>query len=509
MKDFKTFLHKNILLFIVFITGAAVLILEVTATRTLSAYFGSTIYTVSSVISVILLALSVGYYVGGRLADAKGSLLLFYGLIALSGFSVFILQILNITVSPAIAYTFSLRDGPLVLAMMLFFLPSVLLGMLSPIVAKLQKQREVKGGIGRVTGDVFFWSTLGSILGSLGTGFVLIPHFGVDQIIIGVGLVLVVIGLGGISISRKDYTMMTGVVCLVGVIIVLQITMAYFQKMTRSQAILYSKDSIYEKHTVYDSVYKGKPTRFFRQDIDASSAMYLHSSELVYDYTKYYKIYTLNKPDLSHALIIGAGAYSIPKALLADDKKVVVDVVDIEPALYEIGKQYFNVPNDSRLVNNIEDGRRFLHDTDKQYDLIFGDAFHFSIPPHLTTTEFFQLTKDKLAPEGMFVMNVIGSLAPSNPSFVLSEMHTFKTIFPNSYFFATRSRDSNDIQNLILVGYNSDKKLDFKKAESSKDPILQSLAQKQIDEKKIDFDQYHIFTDNYAPVEYYISKNFN
>ena len=90
------FMQKYLLLIIVFLTGAAVLVIEVTATRILSVYFGNTIFTVSSVISVILLALSLGYFVGGRLADKRASELLFYQIIALSGLSVFLLQILKI-----------------------------------------------------------------------------------------------------------------------------------------------------------------------------------------------------------------------------------------------------------------------------------------------------------------------------------------------------------------------------------------------------------------------------
>src|SRR5438105_3106025 len=102
----KRLFHQNGLLFVVFLTGAAVLILEVTATRLLSPYFGNTIFTVSSVISVILLALSIGYYAGGRLADKKATIVLFYILIALSGVTVFLVYLLTLFLIPYIAYAF-------------------------------------------------------------------------------------------------------------------------------------------------------------------------------------------------------------------------------------------------------------------------------------------------------------------------------------------------------------------------------------------------------------------
>src|SRR6266516_2094377 len=105
-------LRKNFLLFVVFLTGSCVLILEVTATRMLSPYFGNTIYTVSSIISVILLALSIGYYTGGRL-EKKASTFLFYAIIASSGVFVLMIYLLNLFLIPYIAYLYSIRYGPL------------------------------------------------------------------------------------------------------------------------------------------------------------------------------------------------------------------------------------------------------------------------------------------------------------------------------------------------------------------------------------------------------------
>lgn len=504
----KDLLKNNILLLVVFITGAAVLVLEVAATRILSPYFGSTIYTVSSVISVILLALSVGYYVGGRLADRQGTPSLFYGIIAISGGSVFLLHLLKMLVVPTLSRMYSLQEGPLILSMLLFFLPGFLLGTLSPIVVKLQDQRLKKEGIGKIAGDVFFWSTLGSISGSLLTGFYLIPSFGVDQIIAGVGIILVVIGLLGLSANAKDSFSKLKFLVVIPFIIILQVIFLFLQSKFVSPAIIYAEDGIYGALTVYDDNYKGRPTRFFKQDLDSSSAMYLDSSELVYDYTKYYELYRLVHTSLDNALVIGAGVYSVPKALLENDKKVTVDVVDIEPSLIDVGKKYFNVPNDPRLVNYVEDGRRFLYDRDKKYNLIFGDAFHFSIPQHIATKEFFELSKSRLQPEGFFIMNVIGSLAQKQPSFALSEIRTFKEVYPNSYFFAVRDLKSDIIQNIIIVGYNSDKKLDFSKTDKLNSPFLKSAVKNIISIDPEDLSSHPIFTDNYAPTEYFISKDF-
>lgn len=503
----KQFIHKNILLFVVFFTGAAVLVLEVTATRVLSAFFGSTIYTVSSVISVILLALSLGYYIGGRLADKAGTATLFYAIITISGVSVFVLHFLKLLVAPFISQQFSIQDGPLILSMVLFFLPGFLLGTLSPIVVKLQKQHMTKDGVGKVAGDVFFWSTLGSIVGSLATGFYLIPSFGVDQIIAGVGGVLLALGLVGLATCSKDSLTKLKFFLLLPFALLVQFSVLFIQHYLDEPAVIFSKDGVYGSLIIYDGIHNDKPARFFQQDIDSSSAMYLDSSELVYDYTKYYELYTLAHPTISDALVIGAGVYSIPKALLEKDRHVRVDVVDIEPSLIELGREYFQVPSDPRLANYVEDGRRFLYDRDKKYDLIFGDAFHFSIPQHLATKEFFELSKSRLKPEGMYMMNIIGTLANTKPSFVLSELRTFKSVFPNSYFFAVRNPRSDTLQNIVIVGYNSEKKLDLSRAESLPNESLKNAPKNLIAVEELGLEQHPIFTDNYAPVEFYISKN--
>lgn len=495
-------MQKYLLLIIVFLTGAAVLVIEVTATRILSVYFGNTIFTVSSVISVILLALSLGYFVGGRLADKRASELLFYQIIALSGLSVFLLQILKILFLPVISAQLSLQYGPLVVSVILFLLPGLLLGMLSPFVVKLQQIRMSSQGIGQVTGDVFFWSTLGSIMGSLLTGFYFIPHFGLNQIIAGTGMLLSLIGLAGIGGVQKTF-FQTRIVVLLILLPIIQLGLVSMDKLARQDSIVYAEDGLYDSIVVYDGKYEGKKARFLQQATDESSAMYHESSELVYLYTKYYELYTLVNPDINHALVIGGGAYSVPKALLQNDSDVIVDVAEIEPAMLDVAKKHFKVPDTPRLVNHVEDGRRFLQDTDTRYDIIFTDAFHTSIPSHLTTKEFFAVTKEKLSDNGIYVMNIIGALNNKTPSFLMSEVKTFTSVYANSYLFAVYDTNSPYAQNMMLVGFKSDSPVDFTKIKT-KDPYMAEVHTKLVDLRQFDFSAHPIFTDNYAPVEYFI-----
>lgn len=499
------FFKKHSLLFVVFITGASVLIIEIVAVRILSPYYGNTIFTVSSVISVILAALSLGYYIGGKLADRHPSLQQFFSIILISGLSVLFLQFLNLTFLPVLGYKLSITSGPLIFAIILFFLPAFLLGTLSPFAIKLQKLRFPTEGVGSVVGNVFFWSTLGSIFGSLVAGFVLIPQFGINQIIISTGVLLLLIGLIPLFLLGVVKKIVSPVI-----LIVLATGALTFISFHQSRTdVVYSSDGIYEKITIYDGQSSGRPTRFFQQDRSNSGAMFLDSNDptdLVFDYTKYYSLYKIFTPDVKNALVIGGGAYSIPKALLQELPNATVDVSEIEPSLLDLAREYFRVTDNPRLHNFVEDGRRFLHDSNKRYNLIFSDVYYsfFSVPSHFTTQEFFAIVKEKLSEDGVFIASMIGDLSRQQPSLIMSEIKTFQTVFPNSYFFAVTSPERTDLQNIIFVGYNSDREINVSSPllVQHPDPIIRSLQNKIIDVERFDLSPYPILTDNFSPVEY-------
>ena len=495
----EVFLKKATVPFFVFITGACVLIIEITATRVLAPYFGNTIFAISSVISVVLAALSLGYYVGGKLADKYPKEELFYGIIALSGFCIIFLHVLGIIFLSLFGYKLSLMEGPIISSVLLFFLQSFLLGMLSPFAIKLQAMRLQTSGIGSVSGTIFFWSTAGSIAGSLLAGFFLIPHIGLNAIILGTGFILIILGLYSflkIPLWSKLLLMLALVVLFFS-----SINIFYY-----ANHAVYVKDGVYQKIIIYDDRYQGKPTRFLQQDRNSSAAAFINSDDLVYEYTKYYALYQIFNSDIKNALMIGGGAYSVPKALLNDLPDVHINVAEIEPSLFELGKKYFNVPDDPRLVNTIEDGRRLLYDSPQKYDMIFSDAYasFYSTPEHLTTREFFQMAKNKLNKDGIFIANVVGSLSFSDSSLLFSEMRTFEETFPNSYYFAVNSTSSQTPQNIIFAGYNSDAKIniDDPALKENKNPIIGGLAEKEIDIASFDLSKYPVLTDDFSPVEY-------
>lgn len=505
---FMDFFRKNGLLVTVFITGAAVLVVEILALRILAPYYGNTIFSASSVISIILAALSLGYYGGGKLADKYPSLKIFFATILTSGFLIFFLQAFIMNVLPKIAHNFSLIWGPLLMATIMFFVPALLLGTLSPYVIKLQQVLAPDQGIGSISGKVFFWSTLGSILGSLATGFVLVPNFSISSIIMAVGISLIVLGLVPLIFMGIGKKMLMNILLLIFCNFVV-VGLAFAQEQ-KDPNLIFEKDGVYQKLSVYNGQNKsGRPIRVFFQEKSLSSGMYLDSDDLLFEYSWYWDIYKILKPEAKDFMIIGAAAYTLPKEILNTLPEAEVDVVDIEPGLIDIAKEYFDFKPDDRLHDYIDDGRGFLYNSDKQYDYIFGDAFSsfYSMPTHLTTLEFFQTVKSKLTPDGIFVGNFIGDLTPSDESLTLSQIKTFKEVFPNSYFIAVDDPDIYGVQNIIFVGQNSDEMVDLASAENRAklSKLSSGLDEKLVDLNRYSFEKYLTLRDNYAPVEYLTS----
>ncbi len=502
--------HEFGLLLSVTLTGMAVLIIEIAATRILAPFFGNSIFTVSSVISIVLAALSLGYYSGGRLADRRPSAVLFFSLIVIAGFAVLLLQLLNATLLPGMAYKLSMVDGPLIVSLMLFFLPALFLGMLSPFAIKLLHAGNAEKGVGNAAGLVFFWSTFGSIAGSLSAGFLLFPHWGVGNIIIGVGVGLV--WLGGIGILVLRGRSRTIPVSLILLSMLSGYVLTHWV-MTDAKGVVFVADGLYEKIVIRDIPYQGRHARILLQDRNVNGGMYVDDGRMAFDYTKYFELYRLFTSDLESALVIGGGAYSVPKAILYGSAETIVDVAEIDPSLHGLARKFFGLPDDPRLRNHVIDGRRFLHDTSERYDLVFADAYRSfaSVPLQFATREFFSLAKSKLKNDGVLIANYYGSLRTDTRSMIYSAWKTLRSVFPQVYVIATVDPRSEALQNFIFIGHNASRpaeRIDFKRAAAMEFayPVLNKVAGLELllgDER---LESHVLLTDDFAPVEYYAAN---
>lgn len=179
---------------VAFLSGAVLLGLEIVASRVLAPYFGNSVYVWGSLISVFLLALSIGYWLGGELADRRPNLGTLGLILGLAAVCVLVLPLVYLPVGQAIANLGLEPRTAVLLASVLFFLaPSVFMGMVSPFAIKLSA-RDLEA-IGRTSGRVYALSTLGSISGALAVSFFLIQWLGTRAIVSALGLVLLLLAV--------------------------------------------------------------------------------------------------------------------------------------------------------------------------------------------------------------------------------------------------------------------------------------------------------------------------
>ncbi len=451
---------RRIYLSTVFLTGLAVLVVEVAAVRIFAPYFGSSLYVLSSVLTVILLSLSCGYYYGGRLADRYPSPIVLYTIITLAGLLLLLTTILANLILPSIGPYTPLAIGPLLYSLLFFFIPAFLLGIDSPFVIKLASQGAAESERGAIVGSTFFWSTVGSILGSLLAGFYFIPTFGltITLYIVSIGLLLLGSVAGVLVAShhtpplpirwRQFWPLGLLIGCLLGAL------MVYAWQHEAQAGLLYERDGLYSNIKIYESEYFGRTARFLQRDTNASSAIYPESDELVFTYAQFAPLFTALGVEAESFLLLGGGAYTIPRTLHARYPALDIVVAEIEPSLFDLAQTYFALPVTNQITNHVIDGRMLLARSTTTYDVIFIDAYstgHF-VPPHLATTEFFALVRERLTPDGVVFVNFIGNRRTTDDiSLTGSFLKTLGQSFTNLTVYTNAPTRDTILQNLMVI----------------------------------------------------------
>lgn len=503
---------RRLFYFTVFSTGACVLIFEVAAVRLLAPYFGASLYVLSSVLSVILAALTLGYFFGGRLADRMPYVQPLYVIIAGAGVTMILLLAVSQYVLPNSPTIFSPISGPLIVSLVLFFIPAFLLGVDSPYVIRLLSPSHTTDQ-DAIVGSVFFWSTIGSISGSVLTGFFLIPTFGLILTILGTSLFI--IALAGLALiaflklsTEPPLTPNAKLLMIFFGLWVIALLFTYqvltFSLPRPEDTVLYSRDGLYSKLEVFDRTLNDTTYRFLKSDSNISSAIIPFSNKLAFTYTA--PLLALEELDTNNenALMLGAGSFTIPKYLHFKYPKMAIDVVDIEPSLQKIAHTYFELPNTERITYHLADARVFLNSTTTTYDVIFSDVMNAGlfIPPHLSTVEFFTLLKNRLNQNGVAYINFIGMLHQPEQNLTDSMFTTITTVFPNHQIIASKSPNSNELQNLVFVVRHNEMDIPL-----SQTPITLQFTDITLPLSDLTVHDYRpapeqtVFTDNRNPVE--------
>ncbi len=433
---------------VVFMCGAILMALEIVGSRMLAPFFGNSIFVWGSLISVVLAALSLGYWLGGMVADRWPRFSVLAVLIAIPGVIVALLPFVYPELNRAIAASeIGPRLGPMLSCVLLFLVPSVFLGTISPFAVRLQAR--AVASVGSTAGGLYAVSTAGSILGTLVTAFYLIAVLGVANIVHALGLALLVVAagilLGRGRATQAGLTLVCAALLLAGMI-------WHVRTEAAEPGLILETDSFYNHIRLAED---GEQRYMDFENLRQSAMLLKDPWELRLRYTRFLALSLALQPQPKRALILGLGGGSFPKKLYRDVPDVTVDVADIDPEVIAIAKRYFQVPEDARLRLFAKDGRRFVQEATDKYDMVVLDAYNSdTIPFHLATREFYQEIKSRLTPGGIVVSNIIGTLRGPQSAFFRSIYRTLSEVFPTVYVVPTYNQSSSWILgdiNIILV----------------------------------------------------------
>jgi len=421
---------KFFLIILVFISGMTSLALEMCASRLLAAYFGTSLFIWANLIGLILVYLTVGYFIGGRLADRYPSEQVLCTITAMAALSISILPfisqvILTWSITGLEQVSVSIFFSSLLGTILLFAVPVTLLGLVSPFAIRLVT-KEV-GRSGKTSGSLYAISTFGSILGAFLPVLWLIPAFGVRRTLLIFGVILFAASLWGLrSRWRPAFSL---------VLIALVLPLGPLKNIP---------DLIYEQESLYNYIQVTQLPDGTRELIlnegQAIHSIYYPNPKTVL--TGWYWDYFLAAPyfnagftpqKLHRVAIIGLAAGTIAHQFTKVYGQVSIDGVEIDPSIVDVGRKYFAM-NEPNLHVHIQDGRTYLETTQAQYDVVAIDAFQQPyIPFQLTTREFFSTIRSHLSSTGVVALNTAHTT--HDYRLVQAFVNTMSKVFPSVYVF--------------------------------------------------------------------------
>jgi len=472
----------------VIISGGAVMILELLGTRIIGPFYGVSLYVWSSLIAVTLIALAVGYYLGGYIADRYAAIRLPH-VILIGALSSVIIPYISSTVL-TLTDPLGIRVGGFVSALLLFTLPLTCLAMVGPFVIK-QATHDLDG-VGRAAGSVYAVSTLGSVVGTLLLGFYLLPHFGTRAIIFTLAAILVGLAL---LLAWRDRqvgvtTLATGLPALLLAVLISTLAVNGYAQPREQVAgfkLLHEEESIYGWVRVVEDENKG--ARLLLSDSSVLSAMQISNGQSMLGYQIIFRLIPGFRPQSRDSLLIGLGGGQVARDLRASG--INVDTIEIDPAVASAAKEYFGFKPTGEFI--VGDARYEIKNlSHKRYDFIMHDCFTGgSEPTHLLTLEMLSKLRDLLKGDGVLALNYVGFREGDGADAVASVYKTVQSLFPHIRIITTVKEDFTD-----FVFLASAKPLDL--PVTSPDPRVKWLLEH---EHHMSSDGGILITDDYNPME--------
>jgi len=499
---------KKYLYFTVFVAGMTTLAAELSASRLIGNVFGTSNLVWASIIGLILIYLTLGYFVGGRWADRSPNPAALYRVLAWGAFTLGVVPYLANPVLRFAARAFEGLDvavllGSFAAVLILFSVPVTLLGTISPFAIRLSVDDPKTSGM--TAGTIYGISTLGSFVGTFLPVLVTIPTIGTRYTFLLFSLLLLIVALAGLGRYGSRRLLLQS--------LWMPVLLVLLAALAAGQSLKSSTGQIYETESAYNYIQVQQINGFTLLRLNEGEGVHSMYSPATLDYGGPWSQFLVAPffykdavpAQVRRIAIIGLAAGTTARQATAVYGPIPIDGFELDPKIIEVGRRYFNenLPN---LAVHIGDGRWNLEQSPQKYDIIAVDAYRPPyIPAHMTTQEFFQICFDHLSDRGALGINV-GSV-PGDRRLINGLATTMAAVFPsvyivdvpgtlNSMIFATRQPTTSAelATNLIAFSHRADIQ-----------PLLLSAMGTAFANLKPGYQTTQVFTDDRAPIEWIVN----
>ena len=499
---------RRYLLFTVFTSGMTTLAAELAASRLIGNVFGTSNIVWASIIGLILIYLTLGYFLGGRWADANPTPAALYRVLAWGAFTLGLVPYIAgpVLKSAATAFEFlqiGILGASFIAVLILFSVPITLLGMISPFAIRLSVEDTAHAG--QTSGQIYAISTLGSFIGTFLPTLVTIPAIGTKNTFLVFSLLLLFVALAGLGkfASRRNMLMHLW----------MPVVIAIVAALSRGQALKNNTGQIYETESAYNYIQVQQQNGYTLLRLNEGQGVHsiYNPNTLQYNgpwdqflVSPYF--YANRRPsDIKRVAIVGLAAGTTARQMTAVYGNIPIDGFEIDPKIVEVGQKYFdmNMPNLNIVIG---DGRLNLEQSPYKYDIIAVDAYRPPyIPPQMTTQEFFQIASSHLTDNGVLTLN--SASVPGDRRLINGLATTMGTIFPSIYtvdipgslntmIFATKQKTIPENLAVNLVSLSQD---------PSVNPLLIAAMQVAFANLRTGYETTTVFTDDLAPIEWIVN----
>ncbi len=499
---------KRYLLFTVFISGMTTLAAELAAGRLIGNVFGTSNIVWASIIGLILIYLTFGYFLGGKWADANPTPGAMYRVLAWGAFTLGLVPYIAGPVLKAAATAFdTLQVGILgasfVAVLILFIVPITLLGTISPYAIRLTVDDTTHAG--QTSGQIYAISTLGSFIGTFIPTLVTIPTIGTKNTFLLFSMILLIVALIGLARYANSRAMLK--------LSWMPILLIILAIITANQSLKSDPRQVYETESAYNYIEVIQENGYTILRLNEGQGQHSIYSPNTLEYNGPWDqflvgpyFYPNRKPsDIKRVAIVGLAAGTAARQMAAVYKDVPIDGYELDPKIVEVGRKYFdmNLPNLNVIIG---DGRLNLEKSDYKYDIIAVDAYRPPyIPPHMTTQEFFQIVASHLTDDGVLTIN--SASVPGDRRLINGLATTIATMFPSIYtvdipgslntmIFATKQKTIPENFPVNLLALSKD---------PSVHPLLIHTMQVTFANLKAGYEPTMVFTDDRAPIEWIVN----